>query len=402
MTAFPTDPIAAVTHPDPYPFYADLVAKRPLYRDPALGLWIASSADAVTAVLTSDLCRVRPPTEPVPPALHGTAAGTIFRHLVRFNDGAHHCPFKEAVAIALAEATVAHAAERSFNWARSLSEKTEPTRDPGRLSRFAFHLPIYVAASLLGVPDDLLPQAALWAGDFARCLAPGAGPEEVARGTVAAGQLLALFRDLGPKLLMGSADSLMTMLAREGRRVGREGSDAIVANGIGFLFQAYDATAGLIGNAILALATHPTMLARVVADPTLLTGAIEEVLRYDPPVQNTRRFVSRDGTIAGEEMGEGDAILVILAAASRDPSANPAPERFDISRADRRLFTFGTGIHACPGASLATTIARAAIAHLLASGADPGQLAIPATYRPSHNVRIALAPMEAAHQGGAQ
>ena len=64
--SWPQDPIAAVTHPDPYPYYADLVARRPLYRDDALQLWVASSAAAVTAVLASDLCRVRPPAEPVP------------------------------------------------------------------------------------------------------------------------------------------------------------------------------------------------------------------------------------------------------------------------------------------------------------------------------------------------
>jgi cytochrome P450 len=117
---------------------------------------------------------------------------------------------------------------------------------------------------------------------------------------------------------------------------------------------------------------------------------IGEVLRYDPPVQNTRRFLARAGAIAGQEMQEGDTILVVLAAASRDPSANPNPDRFDLSRVDRRLFTFGAGIHACPGESLATTIAQAAIAQLLASEVDPARLALPATYRPSHNVRIAL------------
>jgi hypothetical protein len=68
----PPDPIAAVTHPDPYPFYADLAVRRPLYRDEALWLWVASSAAVVTAVLTSDLCRVRPPAEPVPAALLGS------------------------------------------------------------------------------------------------------------------------------------------------------------------------------------------------------------------------------------------------------------------------------------------------------------------------------------------
>jgi len=393
MTAFPADPITAVTHPDPYPYYADLVARKPIYHDMTLGLWVASSVDAVTAVLTSDLCRVRPPTEPVPAVLQGTPAGEIFRHMVRFNDGEGHCPFKGAVSAALEALAATRGAECSGAWAQSLADAIEPTRDPARLSRFAFHLPIAVAASLLGVPDNLLPQVAMWAGAFARCLAPGSGPEEVARGSVAAGHLRAMFHDLTPSLMDKSANNLLAILAREVGRVGRADVDTIVANGIGFLFQAYDATAGLIGNTLVALASHPEVHARLVADPGLLPAVIEEVLRYDPPIQNTRRFLARDGAIAGEEMHEGDAILVVLAAASRDPSVNPHPDRFDILREDRRLFTFGSGIHACPGASLATVITEAAIAQLLASGADPRRLALPTTYRPSHNVRSALAPM---------
>jgi cytochrome P450 len=107
-------------------------------------------------------------------------------------------------------------------------------------------------------------------------------------------------------------------------------------------------------------------------------------------VQNTRRFVASGGEIAGQTMHEGDAILVLLAAASRDPSANPHPARFDIDRQNRHTFTFGAGIHACPGALLATTIARAGIAHLLAASADPAWLTSPVTYRPSLNVRMAL------------
>ncbi len=393
--AFPNDPIAAVTHPDPYPYYADLAAHRPLYRDATLGLWVAASAAAVTAVLTSDRCRVRPPTEPVPAALRGSSAGMIFGHLVRFNDGAGHCPFKGAVSAALEAISATQATERSRAWARALVEEIEPTRDPGCLSRFAFHLPIYVAASLLGIPDDLLPQTAAWAGDFAHCLAPGSGPAQVARGTAAAGNLLTMFDALVPTLRDGATDTLLAILAREARRVGRDDTGIIVANGIGFLFQAYDATAGLIGNTLLALASHPEVYSRLVADPGLLPNVIDEVLRYDPSVQNTRRFVVGDGAIAGQKMHEGDGILVILAAAGRDPSVNPHPEHFDIFRADRRVFSFGTGPHACPGAPLATTIARAGIAQLLAAGADPERLAKSVTYRPSQNVRIALASMEA-------
>lgn len=394
MMAFPDDPIAAVTHPDPYPYYADLVARRPLYRDGVLGLWVASSADAVTSVLTSDLCRVRPPTEPIPAALRGSPAGTIFGHMVRFNDGAAHCPLKGAVSASFDAITAVRVAEQSAAWARSLAEKIEPTRDPARLSRFAVHLPVYVVGSLLGVPDDLLPQTAAWTGDFARCFFPGSSPEQVARGIVAAGQLLAMFGDLAPALLGESPDTLLALLAREARRVGRDDAEVIVANGIGFLPLQYDATPALIGNTLRALASHPGVHARLVVDPGLLDDVIDEVLRYDAPVQNTRRFVIRDGEIAGHEMHAGDAILVVLAAANRDPSANPCPEHFDISREDRRVFTFGAGMHACPAARLATTIARAGIAQLLSAGADPQRLTKSATYRPSHNVRSALAPLE--------
>src|SRR3954454_3330356 len=101
VRSFPSDPIAAVTFPDPYPFYAELVA-RGLYRDETLGLWVAASAEAVTAVLASDLCRVRPPSEPVPRALVGSPAGEIFRHLVRMNDGPVHDSCRQAVVAMLA------------------------------------------------------------------------------------------------------------------------------------------------------------------------------------------------------------------------------------------------------------------------------------------------------------
>ena len=104
-----------------------------------------------------------------------------------------------------------------------------------------------------------------------------------------------------------------------------EKREVIVANRIGLLIQSHDATAGLIGNTLVALERHPDTRERVAADPDLLPAVLLEVLRHDPPVQNTRRFVARDGVVAGQEMREGDAVLVLLAAANRDPAANPGP-----------------------------------------------------------------------------
>jgi cytochrome P450 len=380
----PRDPVAAVTHPDPYPYYAELVAQRPLYRDESLGLWVASSAQAVTAVLTSDICRVRPPGEPVPRALLGSPA-EIFRHLVRMTDGAPHDAAKYAVAATVQSLDAERVAEESARWAGRLVGELP-------LTTFAFDLSVHVVGSLLGIPSTRLRETAQWMSQFVRCLAPASAPVQVERGKKAAGHLL----ELGQQILAEageSAESLLPVLARQARRAGVDGTAPVVANGIGFMSQAYEATAGLIGNALLALAAHPDVRKAVTAESTLLDQVVREVLRHDPPVQNTRRFLARSGTVAGREMAEGDAVLVVLAAANRDPLANPRPEAFDVHRLDRRLVTFGLGPHACPGEALAAAIAQAGVAALLASGLDPSTLLPRVTYRPSANARIPLFDM---------
>jgi cytochrome P450 len=348
----PRDAIAAVTHPDPYPYYRDLVARTPVYRDEALGLWVVASATAVRAALTSELCRVRPPAEPVPRALVGSAAGEIFAGLVRMNDGAVHAALKPRVSAMLAGFDPRAVVEHARHHARALA-------DPARLGDFVARLPAYVVASLLGVPDDLLEATARSTGALARCFAPGATADQLEAGKDAAAALRRLF----------------------------SGDDAAVANRVGFLFQSYDATAGLIGNTLVALGRDPNL-----PRGAELGAVVAEVVRFDPPVQNTRRFLAADGLVAGVAMKAGDAILVILAAANHDASANPHPERFDAYRRDRAAFTFGAGPHACPGEALATAIARAGAEALLAAGARPEQILEGLTYRPSSNTRVPAFP----------
>jgi cytochrome P450 len=370
-----------VTHPDPYPFYAELVATRPLYRDESLGLWVAAGAGAVTSVLSSDICRVRPPTEPVPRALLGSPAADIFRHLVRMNDGAGHGPLKQVVSSTLGSIDAAQVALQSRRWARRLSGELRPHDNLGQLTDFAFRLPVYVVGSLLGIPPDLLPRTAQWMSEFVACLAPASSPQAIERGKVAAGHLLDTCRPLQSVQQVGPGDGLLAHLAEHARRAGREDGDAIVANGIGFLSQAYEATAGLIGNTVRTLAVRSEARRSVATDPRLLHQVIAEVLRCDPPIQNTRRFLAGNGRVA---------VLVVLAAANRDPSANPDPDRFDIFRKDRRIFAFGIGAHACPGEALATTIAKAGVEELLASGLALDRLAGTVAYRASANARIPL------------
>jgi cytochrome P450 len=342
----PEDPLSAVTHADPYPYYAELVASRPLYRDERLGLWVASSAEAVTAVLTSDLCRVRPPGEPVPRSLVGSPAGKIFGALVRMNDGAGHCPFKQAVLATLGSIDTGHVGRETRRCAERLLVAGWALQD------FLFDLSVHVVGTLVGIPEENLERTALWMSDFVRCLAPGSTEEEIQRGKTAAGQLLEMFGALQPK-------GLLATLSHQAARFGRDDKEIVFANAIGFLSQSYEATAGLIGSSLLARRD-------VIA-----------VLRDDPPVQNTRRFVAQDGVVAGQAMRRGDAILLVLAAANRDPNA-------------RNIFSFGSGVHACPGETIATTIAQVTVEHLQSLAVPLERRAV--TYRPSTNTRIPLFP----------
>lgn len=348
MSGPPRDPIAAVTHPDPYPYYRDLVARRPVYRDESLGLWVVASAPAVRAALTSENCRVRPPAELVPRALVGSAAGEIFGRLVRMNDGAAHAALKPRVSGMVAGLDPRAVVEQARRHARALAY-------PTRLGDFVARLPAYVVASLLGVPDDRLEATALATAALARCFAPGTSADQLEAGKAAAAALRGLFT----------------------------GDDVSVANRVGFLFQAYDATAGLIGNTLVALGRDPGL-----PRDAELGAVVAEVVRFDPPVQNTRRFLAADGAVAGAAMKAGDAILVVLAAANHDPSANSHPERFDPSRRERAAFTFGVGPHTCPGEALAMAIASAGVAALLEAGARPERILEGLAYRPSANTRV--------------
>jgi cytochrome P450 len=387
----PKDPIAAVTHPNPYPYYADLVAHRPLYYDEALKLWVASSAEAVTAVLMSELCRVRPTTEPVPRAIVDSASGALFQHLIRMNDGEKHDQMKQAVSATLHTGLMDQIADQSRQCADSLFNSLHLATSQERMMDFAFHLPVYVVASLLGVPEKKLEQTALWVGNFVRGIAPGGTLAQVEQGKEAAHQL----REMMGELATTAHESLFTSLMYESAQVGQKNADVIAANAIGLMMQSYDATAGLIANTLRLFATHPAIFAQVKANTCLLRSALQEVLRYDAPVQNTRRFVAQDGSIAGQAMKAGDTILVVLAAANRDSATNPHPQQFDLCRTNRRLFTFGIGAHACPGAMMAVAIAQAAIERIFAAGMTLEQWAGPIAYRPSVNARIAL--LEAPH-----
>jgi cytochrome P450 len=180
---------------------------------------------------------------------------------------------------------------------------------------------------------------------------------------------------------------LAGVLAESGRPTP---SRALLANLVGLLSQTCDATAGLLGNSLVAVMREPALRAAVRTRDGL-QAIVEETARHDPSVQNTRRFVVEPVTLAGTPLAAGDAVLVLLASANRDPAFNPEPDRFMLVRARRRMLGFGHGMHACPGQALACTLAAAGLQALLRRAPDlDAQRLRGWGYRPSANARIPL------------
>lgn len=374
----PSDPIAAVVHDDPYPYYASLAARSGLVFDEGLKLWIAASPASVRAVLAHADCRVRPLAEPVPAAIAGAPAGQVFAALVRMNEGAAHTQPKLALQRALAGVDLARATALAAGFtaqalrATGLAAAAAPPAGTALLAQAMFQVPVSTVAALLGFPAASLPALCGWMGDFVACLSPLSTREQLDGAHGAARALLDSFRTLLRDAPGAAPGSLLALVLQEAHEVGWVQSDGLLANLVGLLSQTYEATAGLIGNSVIAANRHAGGAAANAANAAAL---VAEVSRNDPPIQNTRRFAAQDCTVAGTPVRAGQAILVLLAAASRDPGAQG------------EAFGFGHGIHACPGQALACAIAAGVVEQLLA---QPLPAPLAWRYRASVNARIPI------------
>ena len=370
-------PVEAVRLPDPYPYYASLVQERPFAFDDTLGVWVAADAAAVAAVLTDPALRVRPPAEPVPAGIVGTAAGDVFGRLVRMTDGDVQQRLKRLVAATLGGADAGQIAEIAAERTRAyLRDAADPP-----FEQLMFAVPAQVVAALCGLDAAGSQQAAELIGEFVLCIPAGASEQAQQRAAVAAGRLQELLGDR----LDAAADGLLGDLVRAAARDDWSDAAPLLANGIGFLSQTYDATAGLIGNTLMALGRG---LGAGTRGPEQLAAVAREVLRYDAPVQNTRRFAAESTSHGGAQIDPGAAVLVLLAAANRDPAANPDPHEFRTDREKPEVYTFGLGAHGCPGERIAVGITAAVLGELFDAGFDPATLPGDVGYRPLANARI--------------
>lgn len=380
------NPVTAASHANPYPYYTSLLAGAELPFDPQLKLWVASRASIVQQILAHPHCAVRPSAEPVPSMLAGSSAGEVFAQLMRMNEAAAHALPKQAVQASLRMLDLSKIADRTSVFARRLAGAAAQF-DAAALNSWMFALPVYVVGDLLGFPETELPLLAHWMSDFVRCLSPLSTAAQLHDANLAASALGRRFRTL-LQTSAGECESLIGQIRREADSIGWHQFDALLANLIGLLSQTYEATAGLIGNAIVLLTQRHELTRQLRQTPALLPDFVREVCRFDSPVQNTRRFVTQDMQLAGVSLQAGDVILLVLAAANRDEAVYPRAGQFLLQREPRQLFSFGLGHHACPGQELALRIAGAALQTWLERPPPAPQLEW--TYRASPNGRIPL------------
>jgi cytochrome P450 len=232
------------------------------------------------------------------------------------------------------------------------------------MDRFCVPIPIDVIASILGVDNTRLVEFREWSEGIIQGLNPFRTPEQTAAMETANVALTAYFTDAIVSRRTHPGDDLITDMVQLQTEGAELSDDELRINLTALLVGGNLTTTDLIGNGVRLLLTNPAELAKLKADPGIINAVVEEVLRYDPPVDITARIASGDMEIGGCPLHAGQAMTVSLRAANRDPDTYDDPHAFNVSRKHKPHVAFGGGAHICIGAPLARLEAQVALVKL--------------------------------------
>ena len=323
---------------DPYPTYAWLRAARPIWR-PTERVYVLSRHEDCAAVLrdprfgrSEEGLRARR----AGPAGEVAADGPAVRSFLALNPP-DLGPRIEAIAAELIDTASASGGPVDL------------------IAALASPLPVTVISELLGVPSADYDRLVAWSDALARGLDPGflISAEDRERQQAARAEFGAYLTELIAERRRSPGDDLVSALADVVDDGDVLSEEELIATCILLLVAGHETTTSLMGSAVLGLLQHPDQLARLRAEPGLMAGAVEEFLRYDPPVQLTARVALTDASIGALPVSAGSAAMMLVGAANRDPALCADPERLDITRPPTHHVSFGQGIHFCLGAPLA-------------------------------------------------
>ncbi|MCA9237509.1 MAG: cytochrome P450 [Planctomycetales bacterium] len=362
--------IAPEMHEDPYAVYRELRDATPVLWDESLGSWVLTRYDDVAFVMNDPrfssnriaAAHASLRTDRYRPLLD------VMSHRMSEVDEPDHTRLRSLVNKAFAHVAVEQ-------WKPKIRQRVEELidgfRETGRcefVEDFAIPLPLLTILELVGVPAADRRQVKQWCDDFALVALnfyAYLDEEQAERGLSSIAEFREYLEGRIETLRRDPQDNLLSALIaveQDGRRLS---SDELLANTFLLLSAGNETSTCLLANGLLALLRHPAQMQQLRDDPSLVPQAVEEFLRFDSPVQYLGRLATADVELRSQVIRKGDLVLVVLAAANRDPRRFDDPDALNIRRSENHHLAFGHGRHFCVGAQFARLEARLAFEALL-------------------------------------
>ena len=359
------NPLSSRTAQDPYPVYAALRTRDPVHRSRLLGAWLFTRHADVDAILRDHRHFSNDPRTGTLSSRQRAMLPPPDEFTMLFLDPPAHTRLRSLVTKAFTPKAVNDLEPRIRGILGSLLDDIEDPAEFDLMQAVARPLPVIVIAEMLGVPPEDRDVFRIWSAQRARMLEPTIGPDEREAGEVASRAFDAYFRPIIEVRRAEPRDDIVSALARV-EDDGGHLTERETLNMLRLLLIAGNETAvNLIGNGMLALLRHPEQLQRLRNDPSLIPAAVEELLRFDSPIQADFRRVLADCEVNGFALRKRDNVVLLLGAANRDPDVFEDPDRLDVERSQGSHLSFGRGIHYCLGAPLARLEGRIVLEMLL-------------------------------------
>ena len=368
MLAFnPRDPAFIA---DPYPVYKHLRETAPVWRSPFGRTFLTKFEDA--GVLLRDKRMGKDGTDVAamqrrfgPTAMEEPAIVQL-SNMMLMRDPPDHTRLRGLVTKAFTARKIEEMRAGIQKITDGLLDKVAAAGEMDAVRDLAFPLPVLVICELLGIPEDhraRFVNSSASGGVLLNPVPPTRAEIDKANTGTVAGTMY--FEALFAQRRREPGDDLISLLVQAEESGDRLTTEELIAN-VSLLFGAgHETTVNLIGNGLLSLHRHPEQWEAIRGNPALIPNAIEEILRYECPVQAVGRTAHEPIEFGGEGFDKGDLIVALIGAANRDPETYPNPEQFDVTRERNRPLSFGAGIHFCIGAQLARIEAEVVFATLL-------------------------------------
>ncbi|HEX3789670.1 MAG TPA: cytochrome P450 [Pseudonocardiaceae bacterium] len=361
------NPFSAEFRLDPYPLYEQLRAARPVHK--TLGMWVLTRHADVRGVL-----RDRTFSAGLIPELVNQQAsrlgkdnvervGRLGRKSLVFTDNPDHARLRGLVNRVFTGAAVAKLRPRVEAIAERLVHRAWADGGLDVIAEFAVPLPIAVLCEWMALPPELREQVGRWTHDIRFLLEPGMmkADDFTHVGQVVETFAHALDEVVAERRARPGGDLISELLAARTGGGDRLSDEELVFVCIMCFVAGNETTKSLIGNGVLALLRHPEQDARLRREPELVASTVAEALRYDSPLQLTKRLATQDVEVGDKVIHAGDQVLLCLGAANRDPDVFVRPDEFDIARPAGPHLAFGYGMHGCLGGLLAQAQAEVAL-----------------------------------------